>query len=282
MDTPIYSNNIAATKDEVLCKRIIHLLSETAVYNLNNKLTYIPHGICIFPQYKEKAYIINGYPENIFKSSVSRVYALLHDCGYKMVKFLLEPVVKDGMESLKPFLITEASDKILLEDAQKFIYDIEKIRHYEQHAMKVDSAVDKATEREYRRVLNKIINKDNPDTQDEWDRCVHWIVKNCNAIESILKERIKYIEEEANQSQKDFFCNTYYNCLEYYYEKIIDDVVETVYRNRHERKNKAFIKSIVEANRSKLVEEAIALLKKSEMVIDPYKVIVQATDLYLN
>lgn len=281
MDTPIYSNDIDAITGSLFSNRVISLLSEVTVCDFNGRFTDIPHGVFIFPQYKEKAYIINGYAEDVFKSSITQLYVLLHDSAYRMIHFLLEPVQKDGKEAIKPFLVTDSTDKENMEQAESFIYDIESVRHYEQHLIKRDSEVDKATERAYRKVLKKITKKEVLETQDDWEKCINWIVKNCNIIEGILDKRIRFIVEDATDAQKQFFLGGYYGCLEKYYEKNLEDVVQTVYQRRHDKKTKAYIKAIVQEKEEELIDEAIKLLKKSDRAIDPYVVIVQATDLHL-
>lgn len=280
MGAPIYSNDKTIT-DEKLQRNIIPLLSENVVQDLNNKVTFVNHGIYIFSQYCEKTYIINGYAESIFWNMVSRLYVLLHDCGMDILPYFLEVVKDDGKQAIKPYPITPYGDIQQFEMATEFIANIIALRHSEQHNMKPDSIVDRGKERKRKKLLCNISNKNNPQTETDWEKCIQWITDNCSNLYCLLNKRLLFLEEEATPLQKDFLLGGYYGCLEKSYNRILDSVIVEVIRKQHKAYNEIYIQAIVKEKGKEIISKAIELLKNSVKTVDPYKVILQAVDFYI-
>lgn len=281
MAAPIYSND-KIINDEKLQKHIISLLSENTVENLNSKLTFANHGIYIFSQYKEKRYIINDYAENIFWNMVSRLYVLLHDCGLDVLPFFLEVVKADGKQAIKPYPVTPSNDIHQFERATKFIESIIVLRHSEQHNMKPDSTIDTGKERKREKILREVSKKEIPQTESDWEKCIQWITSNCNNLYCLLNKRLVFLEEEATQTQKNFLLAGYYGCLERYYNRILVSVIMEVLRKRRKEYTEIYIKAIAGKNGKEIIDKSIELLKTSVKSVDPYKVILQAVDFYIN
>lgn len=280
MNAPIYSND-KIINDEKARKNIISLLSDDTIKKINSRLTFAVHGIYIFSQYKEKGYIINGYAETIFFNLVSRLYVLLHDCGLNVLPFFLEIVEPDGRQSIKPYPVTSNSDKIQFEEANTFILDIKVLRHSEQHNMKPDSLGDEGKIRKRKKILYKILKKETPQTEADWEKCIQWIASNCDNLYTLLSKRLDYLEKDSTSSQKQFLLGGYYRCLREYYNRILVSVIGEVLRKRRKCCNEAYIHAIAEKNGEQIIEKAIELLKVSDTRIDPYKVILQGVDLYM-
>ncbi|AEY65740.1 hypothetical protein [Clostridium sp. BNL1100] len=283
MDTPIYSDDQFIDKDDALQKYIIKLLSESTIKDINSRLTFVNHGIYIFSQYREKRYIINGFAEDLFWTMTSRLYVLLHDCGTRVIKCILQVIHNDGKQILKPFLVTSDTDIVLFDRANKFIDDIKILRNSEQHCMKLDSIVDEANERKCKIILKKICGNEIPKTQNEWGKCIHWILDNCNNMYVLLNERLLFAEKNATESQKQYLLGGYYSCLEEYYEgnQVMFNVICEIFRTRHKPFNKIYIQAIVSRDTHQIINKFMELIKSSPLRVDPYKVVLQAADFYI-
>ena len=267
MITPIYSDTYEKNIPEAIKKHIIPLLQDETVQEFNNQITFIRHGIYIFPQYKAKRYIINGFQEEIFAKMVSRLYTLLHDSSGDILLLFLEIVVKDGMQMLKPFPITTEAEQEQFEKARKFVDSINILRQTEQHNMKPDSKNDCSTLRKQEKILKEISKNRMPETQEEWENCISWIRRNCDNLVVLLNER--------------FFVERYYFCLRTYYKKNMFDILKEVSFRKHKKTNKMFIQANCEKYKEEIADKAIELLKRAKTPVDPYKAVLQIVQNYL-
>ncbi|MCD7991323.1 MAG: hypothetical protein LUK37_05865 [Clostridia bacterium] len=53
MDAPIYSDNKTIGKENELRRHIIAMLSEDAIQEINSKITFVSHGIYLFPSIRK-------------------------------------------------------------------------------------------------------------------------------------------------------------------------------------------------------------------------------------
>ena len=277
--TPIYSDTYDANIPEELKKHIIPLLKDDIVQGFNNQLTFIDHGIFIFPQYKSGRYIINAYPEDIFNKVVSKLYTLLHDCGSDILMLFLEIVVEDGKQALKPFPITPMNEQHLFKNASEFVDSINILRQSEQHNMKPDSKIDRSTLRKREKILKRISNDKMPETQEEWERCILWIRNNCENLAVLLNARLSFVEKESSDLQKEIIVDKYYTSLRTYYKKNMFDILKDV--SYRKSKNVMYIRAICEKYKEEIANNAIELLKKAKTPIDPYKVVLQIAQNYI-
>lgn len=280
MDAPIYSNDKRIETDCVLQKRVILLLSDKVIQNINYELSIVDHGIFFFPQYKEKKYIINSFPEEVFWNIVSRLYALLHDCGGKFLYDFFECVSSDGKQLIKPFPVTTNNDQVRLLRVQKFIVNLENLRHTEQHNMKPDSLLDRKLENNRRNIFKKIVKKEIL-CNDEWEQCISWLKKESDNLYTLLYERVQFLKEDATDLQKESLIGRYYNCLENYYERIMADVFKEVNYKKRKSCKGSYIKAMINKHQGEIIEQSLILLKKSSNKIDPYKVILQVVDSFI-
>ena len=281
MIAPIYSNNKTIGKENELRRHIIAMLSEDTIQEINSKITFVSHGIYLFSQYKERRYIINGYAEEVFWNMISRLYVLLHDCGSDVLLFFLKPVPNDGKQAIKPFPVTSGSDAKRFEKAKTFVENIKILRHTEQHNMKPDSVRDMAKERNRKKLLKKILKKEDPETQEDWEKCICWIRNECNNIYELLCERLEFVEKEATKSQKDFLLSGYYGQLAIHFDRYISDILAELIRRNRKRCGDAYLKAMVEKNKTEIINKSIELLKSSVRSVDPYKAILQTADGYI-
>lgn len=281
MITPIYSDTYETNIPEEVKRHIIPLLQDETVQGFNNQITFIRHGIYIFPQYKEKRYIINGFQEEIFAKIVSRLYTLLHDSSGDILLLFLEIVVKDGMQMLKPFPVTTQSEQEQFEKARKFVDSINILRQTDQHNMKPDSKNDCSTLRKKEKILKEILKNRMPETQEEWETCISWIRKNCENLVVLLNTRIKFLEKDSTESQKEYFVEKYYSCLKAYYKKNMFDILKEISVRKHKPINKMFIQANCEKYKEEIADKAIELLKRATTPVDPYKVVLQIAYSYL-
>lgn len=281
MDTPIYSDNKSIGKENELQGHIIAILSEEVVQEINSKITFASHGIYLFSQYKEKRYIINSYAEEVFWNMISKLYVLLNDCGSDVLLYFLEPVLNDGKQSIKPFPVTSNSDVERFEEAKSFVEIVKTLRHTQQHNMKPDSVRDVTKERTRKKILKKISKKEVPESQEDWEKCIYWIWKECNNIYILLCERLDFVEKEATKLQKDFLLAGYYGCLEIHFDRNISDILAEIIRRKHKNHNDKYINAMVAKYKTEIISKTIELLKSSMRRVDPYKAILQAADSYI-
>ena len=129
MRAPIYSNNPPLHDNDCkLQNRFIALLSDSIVDQINKSLTFVEHGIFLFIQYKENAYIVNSFPEEVFWNMINGLYKLIHDCSNEILDMFLQVVIKDGLQEIQPFQLTEETKVQKFENAKEFIKDIENMR----------------------------------------------------------------------------------------------------------------------------------------------------------
>lgn len=281
MDTPIYSDTTMTTLDEKMKRCVIEILSQNTIDGINASITVIKHGIYIFPQYKERNYIINGYAEVKFWCIASRLYVLFHDCGGEIVKTILDVVYKDGRQVFKPFEITPNGEINNFSVALEFIENIEILRHLEQHGMKPDSLEDKSKVQKGIKLLKKITGKDEPYSENDWERCISWLNSNSVGIYNLLKSRIDFIEVKASETQKENLIRIYYSSLEKYFEKNLYNIVQSVCRKNHRYDRGINIEAIIKIHRDDIIKEAIKLLSTATSGVDPFIAAVQATDTFM-
>lgn len=281
MRAPIYSNSKESDIAEETKIRIIKILSNDTIQELNEYVTFVEHGIYVFLQYKEKPYIINGFAEDIFWKIVSKLYILFHDSGSNILLFFLEIVPDDGKKSIKPFPVTSPKEVMSLEKAKEFINYINILRQTEQHNMKPDSVIDNSKENKRIKLFKKIIKKDIPESEKEWEKCIMWINQNCNNLYNALKRRLECLERETDPSKKELLLIGYYGCLEKYFQSNMYDLLMEISRRKRKNSQEMYIRALVKKQGDKMSNEIIELLKKSKRKVDPYKVALQVVDNYI-
>lgn len=284
MSLPIYSNNSSKDDyDSMLEKHFILLLSDATVNELNSKLTFVKHGIYLFIQYKEKGYIVNSFPEEVFWSMINGLYRLIHDCSKEILELFLQVVQKDGFRVTKPFNPTDIANIKKFEDTMEFVKDIENMRIVHYHNMKPDSEIDKSRIRKVEKKFLKILNSTTgPHTDMEWERCIAWIYKNCKQLHELLEERLKFLQAEATQEQQNCLCDKYYYCLQNYYERTMFEIIKDVLRKkRTKNRDAALIQALGNKYKDDIVKKAIMLIKTATDRTDPYQAVIQAADTIL-
>ena len=283
MSSPIYSNDFEVLDSNyVLKKHFIYLLSGATVDDINTRLTFVKHGIFIFMQYKENAYIVNSYPEDVFWNIINSLYKLIHDCGGEIIKIFLQIVHNDGKEVLKPFSLTDKNLVRKFEAALDFVQDIENMRIVHYHNMKPDSEQDNSRIKKVENKLKQISgNSVTPITDAEWERCIYWIHTNCEQIYILLDERLMFLQTNSTLTQKNNLCNQYYCRLEDFYERIMFDIIKSLLRKKRTDNDANRIQSLVNVNKGEIVKKAVELIKKSSVRADPYHAVIQAADTIL-
>ncbi len=278
---PIYSNHSTNDyPDQKLEKHVLILLSRETVDNINKRLSFAEHGIYIFIQYEEKAYIINGFSEDVFWSMVNGLYKLIHDCGNGMINNLLQEVPNDGFKSLSPFNVTERDMAQKLSGAKEFIIDIENMRTVNYHNMKPSSTIDQASIKKAEKRFQDILqNSKKPQTNAEWEGCISWVYRNCKILYKLINERLDFLETGATDKQQAYFCEKYYKCLNDYFQGNMYNIIkEALKKRRRDNINKLFIQSLVNKYKDKVSEKAVELVKCSDKRADPYFAAIQAAD----
>ncbi len=284
MRAPIYSNNPPLHDNDCkLQNRFIALLSDSIVDQINKSLTFVEHGIFLFIQYKEDAYIVNSFPEEVFWNMINGLYKLIHDCSNEILDMFLQVVIKDGLQEIKPFQLTEEAKVQKFENAKEFIKDIENMRIAHYHNMKPVSEADKARVRKVEKKFQEILkNETGPKSDADWERCITWIYKNCKYIQELLDERINFLQTEATDVQKDLLCGSYYRCIRKYFRRIMYEIIKDVLKKKREDySNKALIGALVNANQKEILDKMEKLIKNSNCRADPYHAALQAVDIIL-
>lgn len=284
MCSPIYSNNPPEDGyDSKLEKHFISLLSDATVSDINAKLTFVKHGIYLFIQYKEIGYVVNSFPEEVFWNMINGLYRLIHDCSNEILELFLQVVKKDGFQAIKPFKQTDDAKVQKFEDAMEFVKDIENMRIVHYHNMKTDSETDKARVRKVEKRFQKILNNaTGPISEAEWEHCITWIYKNCENIQELLEERIKFLQTEATEEQKNRLCENYYSCIRAYYNGIMFEIIRDILRKKRKKFNDSIrIQSLVNENKEDIANKAIMLIQNAVCRADPYIAALQAADIIL-
>lgn len=245
--------------------------------------TFVKHGIYLFIQYKEIGYIVNSFPEEVFWNMINGLYQLTHDCGNEVLEMFLQIVRRDGFEVLKPFKITDDDKVQKFENAVEFIADIENMRIAHYHNMKPDSEVDKARVRKAKNKFQMILrNVAEPKSDAEWECCIAWIYKNCKHMQELLEERLKFMQTEATQEQKNRLCETYYSCIEKFCNRNMFEIIKDVLKKKRKKYNdRRRIQSLINENKEDIANKAIMLIKNSTCRADPYHAALQAVDIIL-
>ena len=284
MSSPIYSNSFSKDNiDSNLEKHIISLLSDKTVSNINEKLTFVKHGIYIFIQYKESGYIINGFSEDVFWNLVNGLYRLIHDCGNETLEIFLQVVLEDGFQKTKPFNLTDEAEKQKIDNAFEFIKDIENMRIVHYHNMKKDSELNKERERRMQKKFQKILNTySEPKSELEWEHCVNWIYNNCKNIQKLLEDRLEFIQTKATDEQRNCLCEKYYVCIQAYYKRVMFEIIKNVLKKKRKRnENSIIVQALVNENEEAISAKAIILIQNSSGRVDPYIAALQAADTIL-
>lgn len=284
MNSPIYSNELLGDScDSKIEKYNIPLLAQKTVDNINNKITFIEHGVYIFVQYKEEKYIVNGFAEDVFWNMVNALYKLIHDCDNGMLEIFLQTVKNDGKQVLGMFEVTGNLEAEKCDKAIEFIKKIKDMRIFHYHNMSPDDEMDIRLKKRVEKTFHKIYKKNNKTSNEkEWEKYIEWVCKNCENIRLLLEKRLSFFETNATELQKTRMCNAYYESIERYCDKMLYRIIEGILRKKRENRNPAYIQSFIKNNDDIIKEKAKELMKKAKCRVEPYHVIFEATETIMN